>query len=158
MTLQVDSIEAVRGIGDFVHARIAHVGFRSVSAFTRAAGLTRPTVDRVLKAEDEDDVRGYRATLETLAQHLQFREWSELVEAWKADDARRGLEPQDIVLIPFPAFAWRHVLSEADKEGLTPTEWIVGEILPPDEFERRKLASSGKPHPPGKGKGSKRRD
>lgn len=90
-----------------------------------------------------------------------FRRLAEVVKL-SAEQLREeiGVEEgkPDIVRIDnFPLAAWEYAVAEAQKEGISPVEWIAGEILPPDEFERRRLQSTDTAQPRARGTGRRKR-
>jgi lambda repressor-like predicted transcriptional regulator len=91
----------MKPLGDFLMVRAVKVGLKTKQAVVDRVGLSRQTIFNVLDAKDDKDplVAGARAsTLDYVAVALQFREWSEAVEAWRDQDVMRGLVPDPIPL------------------------------------------------------------
>lgn len=117
----------MRTIGDFINARIALAGFKTLGDFTSAAGLTRPTLYRLTIAKTADSIKSQRATLERIADTLRFREWADLVDAWKADDVRRRL---DTVFVELPREIYELIAERAARRGVDVPTFITQIAVP----------------------------
>lgn len=135
----------VRAIGDFIDARRALLGFKTVSAFSRASNVSRPTLDRILDAETAEELSSQRATLEQVAEHLQFREWHELRRAWEEDDVRRGM---DRVLLSIPRETYANLEYIAKRDGIASVvAWIERAAHPELTVQSGALAPEGAKRP-----------
>jgi hypothetical protein len=73
---------------DFLQARLAQVGFRSIEGLRREAHISRQT----FYTAGESPEKMHRATLNHIAKTLRFVDWDDLAAAWQDDDVMRGLE------------------------------------------------------------------
>jgi hypothetical protein len=122
MGLDMGNFRTVRTIGDFISARIAHVGFKTLTQFAEDAEMARPTLTRVLKSKDAKELSSYRITLERLAKVLRFQEWSKLVDAWRDDDVLRGI---GFDYHPIPTSILDGLRARAAIENSTLDEWLA---------------------------------
>jgi hypothetical protein len=71
---------------------MVRVGIAGVEKFCAEVGIGKPTYYRLVNDPD----RSRRATQETVALRLKFREWSDLLLAWQNDDVLHGLATNNV--------------------------------------------------------------
>lgn len=125
--LRACTVQLVRTLGDFVLARIVYAGYGNKNVFSKRTGIARDTIDPIVHAEDTDRIpkKTQRSTLESIAGALGFREWHELLTAWRADDVFRGLP---WVHVPLPREELAEIEAQAAKASMTTAAFIMRQL------------------------------
>ena len=76
----------MRELGEFLNLRRIKAGIPSKESLVQRAGMSRQPIYDLLQAKTAEDIAGTRLdTLEAVAEALLFKEWKELIAAWKTD-------------------------------------------------------------------------
>jgi GNAT superfamily N-acetyltransferase len=119
------TLTVMRELKEFLDARRVKCRFRTVEDLCAAAGVSAATYHRIADAVEEEPRRSRARTQEAIAEALKFREWAELLDAWRADDVMLGLDAAprgEAVRYDELARDWQGVLEEARKHGLSPQQ------------------------------------
>lgn len=80
----------MRTLEEYVNARMEKAGFRGgITGFCSELGIGASTFYRAVRTPE----KSRSSTLEMIATVLRFREWSDLIKGWKADDVLWGIMP-----------------------------------------------------------------
>lgn len=144
----------VRKLGDFIQSRIFKAGFKTVEDFARQIGVGKPTVYRFFERENAEDadVKTQPGMRERIASGLRFREWSELIRAWEADDVLWGLQSGEAGAgtVELSSEAFRHAQKQAKKRKMDVAAWVEETIMPGARRVTRPMKSgegAAKPKP-----------
>ena len=94
MSIAIEGLHSgsMRELGDFIEVRAAKLGMNQ-EALIAATGMGKQTIVNLIKLKDDKRLPQNVTTLETIAEHLNFRTWLDLIDAWNEDDVVRGLPP-----------------------------------------------------------------
>lgn len=127
---------------------MVNAGIGAKVDLARISNLSRPTWDEAFRWEDAEWESSQRDTLETMAAALKFREWYDVLEAWRVNDVRAGLTEDDgtFVTVVLPRETYAEIVKRARKTEASAAD-VVADLLGIQPPKSKRPKGKGPPKP-----------
>lgn len=107
------TLKGMKTLGEFLKARAAAMGYKKNEILASMAGRSGATIYRFFNLEKEPlPGQVHETSKHSIATALGFREWGELIKAWKADDVMVGIEGPEVVIPDYPRTSKKITISD----------------------------------------------